>query len=229
MAAGPGAGRIRRPAGQPIAGIILAGGRSRRMGGGDKALAPLAGRPLLQHVIDRVAPQVCALTLSVERESPALVGFGLPQIPDPQAGHQGPLGGLLAAMRHFAGQAPWLLLTPCDAPFLPLDLAARLSACAAESAAMAAVVVHAGELQPTFSLWHCTLLPQLEQAAGRRHQAGFKPFLREIRAAHCGWPAGDAERGAEDTPPPFFNVNDPAALEQAGRWLAEHRGARRAC
>lgn len=213
------------PVAGPVAGVILAGGRSTRMGGGDKALAPLAGRPLLQHVIDRLAPQVVALALSVEHESAALAGFGLPQLPDPVAGHRGPLGGLLSGLRHFAGLRCWVLLASCDAPFLPADLATRLQACAVRAQSAAAVAVHAGEWQPTFSLWHHGVLPDLERAVGRDGQAGFKPFLRALRAAECAWP-DDAPAG---TPPPFFNINDPAALTQAGRWMEQGIAMGRTC
>ena len=209
----------------PIAGVILAGGRSTRMDGGDKALAPLAGRPLLQHVIDRLAPQVVTLALSVEHESSALAAFGLPQLPDPAPGHRGPLGGLLSGLRHFARLRCWVLLAPCDAPFLPPDLAARLQACAVRAQSSAAVAVHASVWQPTFSLWHHGVLPDLERAVGREGQAGFKPFLRALRAAECVWP----EAAPPGEPPPFFNINDPAALDQAGRWMERGLALERTC
>lgn len=221
MSSGLVAGRV---AGS-VAGVILAGGRSTRMGGGCKALAPLAGRPLLQHVIDRLAPQVVALALSVEHESAALAGFGLPQLPDPVPGYRGPLGGLLSGLRHFAGLRLWVQLAPCDAPFLPPDLAARLQDCAVRAKAPAAVAAHAGEWQPTFSIWHHSVLPDLERAVGREGQAGFKPFLRALRAAECAWPDDAPPGGA----PPFFNINDPAALTQAGRWIEHSAVARQEC
>jgi molybdopterin-guanine dinucleotide biosynthesis protein A len=210
-------------------GVILAGGRSRRMGGGDKALAPLAGKPMVQHVIVRLAPQVAELVLSVERESRALAEFGLPLLPDARAGHQGPVSGLLAAMRHFAGQAKWLLLAPCDAPFLPHDLASRLRTCAEAAGASAAVVASGGELQPTFSLWRIDLLRQLERAVQATPRAGIKAFLRAVTAAHCNWPTAAAGDEAAANPPPFFNVNDPPALERASRWLEVGREAGSAC
>lgn len=214
MPAGPEPGHA---TGARPAGVILAGGQSRRMGGGDKALMPLAGKPLLQHVIDRMAAQVDGLALGVERVTPALAAFGLSQLADAQPGHRGPLNGLLAAMRHFASRSRWLLLAPCDAPFLPRDLADRLLACATAAGARAACVSWDGELQPTFSIFHCELLPQLERAVMAEGQAGFKRFLRAAGAARCEWPAAAASDGA----PPFFNVNDPAALEQARAWLRE--------
>lgn len=206
---------------ESIAGAILAGGRSSRMGGGDKAFAALAGKPLLAHVIERVQPQVQALALCVATASRDIEAFGLQQLTDPLPGHQGPLGGLLSALRHFSASHHWLLLAPCDAPFLPLNLAARLRECAAIAGAPCAAVVYEGELQPTFSIWHPAVLQPLEQAVGQAGLAGFKRFMRLIKTAELNWPAAE--------PPPFFNVNDPAALEQANRWIRQDARLAQAC
>ena len=205
-----------------VAGAILAGGCSRRMGGRDKALLPLGGRPLLQHVIERVRPQVGALALSVERRNVDYEAFGLAQLPDPRAGHQGPLGGLLAALRHFAPRFEWVVIAPCDAPFLPLDLAGVLARSAQAAAADCAVARYDEALQPTFSIWRGSLLPGLEQAVSGDGLRGFKEYLRTIDAAECDWPP------ARDpaAPPPFLNVNDPTELRAAARWL---RRAREEC
>lgn len=210
-------GRARADDEHRPAGLILAGGQSRRMGGDSKALTPLCGRPLLAHVIDRVAPQVDLLVLGVERVTPALAAFGLPQVPDARPGHRGPLFGVYAAMRHLAGRARWLLLAPCDAPFLPTDLGARLLACAASSASPAACVSWDDRLQPTFSIFHFDLLPDLERATMVEGQASLQGFLRAVGAARCAWP-GAAPDG---TQPPFFNINDAGALQQAQDWLAD--------
>jgi molybdopterin-guanine dinucleotide biosynthesis protein A len=204
-----------------MAGVILAGGRSRRMGGQTKALLPLAGKPLLRHVIDRVQPQVCCLALSVESAAERWQCFGLPLLPDPRPGFRGPLGGLLAALRFLQGRAPWLLLVPCDAPFLPLDLGQRLLECAAAAAAPGAVARFEGLPQPTFSLWHASLLPRLEKAFGEEGMAAFRQFLEVAPLAGLDWPGPSAD----DQPPPFFNVNDPQTLDQAGHWLQPAAGA----
>lgn len=195
------------------AGAILAGGRSLRMGGHPKALADLAGRPLLRHVIERASPQVQQLCLSVDQVSAAWAGFGLPQVADPRPGHQGPLGGLLAAMEFVAGQADWLLLLPCDAPFLPPNLATKLHERAVAAGSPGSVVSYLGHPQPTFSLWHRDLLPSLRQAVEVDGLAGFRQFLDRCRLAELAWPV-------ENGLPPFFNVNSPADLAQAREWLA---------
>lgn len=204
-----------------MAGAILAGGRSSRMGGQAKALLPLAGKPLMQHVVDRVSPQVQQLVLSVEQESSAFDVFGLAQLPDPQPGSRGPLGGLLSAVRRLqAEEAPeWLLLVPCDAPFLPLDLAERLYRHAAASHSDGAVVHQAGQIHPVFSLWHSSLLQKLEQAVVIEKMAGFKQFLRVSPLAGYEWPEQEIAPGIS----PFFNINDQAALDQAR--LAIHQQA----
>ena len=115
-----------------IAGVVLAGGRSLRMGGETKALLPLAGKPMLRHVIDRVRPQVIELSLSVEYPSHSFDPFGLPQLPDQKA-DGGPLQGLLAALQWMDPACDWMLLVPCDAPFVPGDLAPRLYESAVEA------------------------------------------------------------------------------------------------
>lgn len=202
------------------AGAILAGGGSRRMGGRPKPLEPLAGKPLLQHVIECIRPQVGRLCLSVARPSAELAGFGLPQVPDSNPG-AGPLAALLAVLRELEARQEWLLLAPCDAPFLPADLSARLLACARNAGLPGAVVRYRGELQPTFSVWNRALLPKLERSVSRDGFRSFKQFLGEVNLAVLDWPETD--------PSPFFNINDPDALEQAERLLAPGPAALTSC
>lgn len=204
-------GRSEAPA---PAGVILAGGASRRMGA-EKAFAELAGQPLIRHVIDRMQPQVSALALAVERPSPSLTALGLPLLEDPRPGHQGPLGGLLSALRHFGATAPWVLLAPCDSPFLPRRVASRLLACAEAAGCRAASVVLDGMLQPQHSLWHRDLLPLVERAVLEQGQGGLRAVLQAAGFAGCDW----RDEPVAGEPPPFFNVNDPPALAQARRWL----------
>lgn len=193
-----------------LAGVILAGGRSRRMGGEAKALLPLAGKPMLSHVIDRVRPQVTDLALSVERRSDAFGTFGLRQLPDLKP-DRGPLMGLMAALQWMNPDCDWLLLVPCDAPFVPRDLAERLHDSAVESGLPGALVRYEGEIQPTFSLWHASILPRLEQAVTAEGLSGFKQFLRGARLAEREW--------SPSSPSPFFNINDREALLRAGRLI----------
>ncbi|MCA0452219.1 MAG: NTP transferase domain-containing protein, partial [Proteobacteria bacterium] len=105
-----------------IAGVVLAGGLSRRMGGGDKALRPLAGKPMLAHVLDRAARQVGAMVLNVNGDPARFAEFGLPCVADSVSGFAGPLAGVLAGLDWAAANAPDAELVasfPSDAPFLP--------------------------------------------------------------------------------------------------------------
>jgi molybdopterin-guanine dinucleotide biosynthesis protein A len=207
-------------AGADCAGVVLAGGRSRRMGPGDKALAELAGKPMLQHVIDRIGPQVNRLMLSVERESDDYAVFGLAQVADPLPGSRGPLGGLLAALRTLRAKEEWLLLVPCDAPFLPRGLLACLLRRAQEEKRSGGVISIAGEVQPTFSLWHRELLPRLERAVLEQKMAGFKQFLDHQALTLAEVEPEQAWR--------FLNINDLEALEQARQRLKKGRHERHA-
>ncbi|MEN3976020.1 molybdenum cofactor guanylyltransferase MobA [Emcibacter sp. SYSU 3D8] len=192
-----------------VLGVILAGGLSRRMGGGDKGLLPLGGKPVLCHVIDRVMPQVDRLVLNANGDPNRWKRFALPVIGDTVEGYPGPLAGLLAGMDWAAAQAlpaGWILTVPCDSPFLPRDLVARLIEAAGD--APAAVASSGGRLHPVAGLFH------------RRLRDGLADFL-----AGGGRRAGDwaARTGAhtavfEESPvDPFFNVNTPEELAAAER------------
>jgi molybdopterin-guanine dinucleotide biosynthesis protein A len=200
-----------------LAGAILAGGRSSRMEGPDKPLVDLDGKPLLQHVLDRLAPQVSRLALCVERPVARMTVFGVEQLPDPGPGHRGPLGGVLSAMRRFAASEPWLLVVPCDAPFLPLDLGQRLLARARKTGAPCVAVHWRGHRQPTFALWSCSLLERLQAAVAEDGLGGMWDFQDRCGVAQLEWP----EKHPVANPPPFFNINDPDALDRARRWLAQ--------
>lgn len=178
---------------------------------------PLAGWPMLQHVIDRMAPQADPLLLAVEQYDPALDSFGLRQVPDPLPGNRGPLGGVLSALRRSARSTPWLLLVPCDAPFLPPDLGAALQSRAGRTGSMLVTAAWRGEWQPTFSLWHRALIESLDEAVTSRQLGGLKQFMREVGAEVLDWPPSPASSG----PDPFYNVNDPGSLQRAEGWLSQ--------
>jgi len=198
-----------------IAGAILAGGRSRRMGGAPKALLKLDEQTLLEHVLERFAPQVARVLLSVERRSADWTRFGLVQVCDPEPGFNGPLGGLLATLEAVADNADWLALAPCDAPFLPRDLVQRLFARASQADAV--IVRLDGVLQPTFSLWRGRLVEPLRRAVLETRMGGFRQFLAGIDWTSLDWPREDAAA--------FLNINDPDTLAAARRRLAGHEEA----
>lgn len=107
-----------------ITGLVLAGGRGSRMDGADKGLQDFRGRPLAQHALARLAPQVGTCMVSANRHLDRYAALGVPVWPDADADFAGPLAGMLSGLRHC--QTPYLLTVPCDAPFFPLDLAVRL-------------------------------------------------------------------------------------------------------
>lgn len=190
------------------AGAVLAGGRSRRMGGGRKALETLAGRPLLSHVVARLQPQVDVVVLSVDQQTEQFEPFGLMQVPDLSPGSNGPLGGLAAVLRYTECEGySWLQLAPCDAPFLPMDLTARLRDLAEREERAVSLAAWCGRLQPVFSLWHVSLRYELEAAVSMRSMGGFREFLGTCPHATLEWPATKIN--------PFFNINDRQALREA--------------
>ncbi len=184
------------------------------MAGNNKALQKLAGRPLLKHVIERLRPQCSQLVLSVEQVSDEWNEFGLKQVADIESGSNGPLGGLLAVLEYISKKSELLLLVPCDAPFLPPDLAAQLTRAAATECATTALVSWQGEWQPTFSLWHTDVLPELREAVLHQGQKGLKEFLRTQSPSIVAW--------REQQPSPFFNINHPEDLAAAAALLDPH-------
>lgn len=156
-------------------GIVLAGGLGRRMSedgaGRDKALASFRGRPMVAHVIERIAPQVGSLLVNANRNLACHAAFGHPLVPDLLDGYAGPLAGLHAGMR--AARTPWVATVPCDSPFLPRDLVARLwhgLRTGPGGRAQLAVARTGTQPHPVFMLASRSLLPNLETflASGRR-------------------------------------------------------------
>lgn len=146
---------------RPLLGVVLAGGRSSRMGR-EKAFVPLRGRPLLAHVLSRLGPQVDWLIINANGDPARFAPFGRPLIPDDPPG-LGPLGGIAAGLRYaLAGGWPAILTCPADAPDLPADLAARLGTVLG-SAGAACAGGPAG-LEPLFALWRTDALPAVEAA-----------------------------------------------------------------
>ena len=182
------------------------------MGGGDKPLRMLAGRSLLAHAIDRVAPQVAALMLNANGDAARLAGFGLPIIADPLPDFLGPLAGILAGLRWAQATHPGardVLSVPTDTPFLPRDLVARLLA--GRGAQPLACAVSAGWTHPVIGLWPVALADALETAlrGGERKIGAFS-------ARH-----GVAEIDFGTVPfDPFFNVNRPEDLAAAEEMIA---------
>ena len=149
----------------PLTGGILAGGRGSRMGGIDKGLVTLHGKPLIAHVIEQLAPQVDTLLINANRNIAQYAAFGHPIVRDQLDGHQGPLAGFAALLD--ACKTDWLVTAPCDGPCLPPDLAARLWQ-ARKTANADIAVAHDGQrLQPVHALLPRRLLPDLQDWLAR--------------------------------------------------------------
>jgi molybdenum cofactor guanylyltransferase len=182
---------------ESITGLVLAGGLARRMGGEDKGLVQLLGRPMIEYVLDALRPQVGPVLINANRNLDRYAACGHPVIPDTLEGYLGPLAGVLAGLRSL--RTDFLLTVPCDAPLVGADLAGRLhDACIAADADVA-VATDGRRRQPVFLLLRAGVAPSLEcylAAGGRKVDTWFG----QLRLAEADF---------SDAPDTFVNVNDP--------------------
>ncbi len=198
-----------------VTGIILAGGRGRRMGGADKSFLSLAGRPLLAHVIARAKPQVDHLIINANADRARFEEFGLPVVPDCVPGFLGPLAGILAGLAWAKSHHPeseWLATFPNDSPFFPETLVARLIAAAREEKALVASAVSAGQHYPVFAVWSTAIRVTPKEIFEEKG-------LRRVDAGLALFPNTKVEFAVHDFDP-FFNVNTPEDLAVAERLIA---------
>jgi molybdopterin-guanine dinucleotide biosynthesis protein A len=200
-----------------IAGIVLAGGRSTRMGGGDKSLLTLAGQPVLAHVVSRMAPQVERLALNANGEASRFKPFGLPVVADTVEGFAGPLAGILAGLEWATANTPldFVLSAAADTPFLPRNLADRLAAATEGRTEAIAVACSGGRRHPVFALWPLSLRAALERALARGERK-VSVFLDAHDYVDVEFPA---EKWGARTVDPFFNINTPQDLAEAERMV----------
>ncbi len=145
---------------QNVAGVILAGGQARRMGGIDKGLVRIAGKSMCEIVLQRLEPQVGELLINANRHFQEYQSFGARVIPDRLSGYLGPLAGLASAMH--ASRLPWVITAPCDGPFLHHDYVSRMLECATGQMHIV-VAADAKRMQPTFMLAQASLLDDLSE------------------------------------------------------------------
>ncbi len=201
---------------QKIAGVLLAGGLARRMGGGDKCLRPLAGKPILGHVLARARPQVGPLLLNVNGDAARFAEFALPMAADVVSGHAGPLAGILTGMEWAAENAPeceWLASFATDAPFLPGDMVARLMAAVLAEGTEMARAASKGRAHPVFALWPVALAGALRQALVEEEIHKVDAWTARYKLATVDFSAAPHD--------PFFNVNRPEDFAEAERMLSE--------
>lgn len=198
---------------EDITAVILAGGKARRMGGEDKGLIELHGRPLLDYIISAVWPQAGHILINANRNLDRYREFGYPVLADIMGDFFGPLAGMASGMQ--ASSTPYILTLPCDSPYVPASLAGRLyRAMAAADAEIS--VAHDGErLQPVFALLRCELLPGLQEyleGGGRK----IDTWYDRQRLAYADF---------SDLPDTFLNLNSPEDLPVIERLLAQRQDA----
>ncbi len=194
-------------AGAEVTGIVLAGGQARRMGGEDKGLVRVAGKPMVEHVIARLVPQVSTLIINANRNLEVYAAYGYPVLPDEGGGFCGPLAGIASAMR-FA-RTPLVLAVPCDSPFVPADLCARLHQ-RLETDGAEISAAHDGErLHPVFALLQTALLPSLQHYLGAEGRK-IDRWYGQHRFATVDF---------SDAPAAFININSPEELRAVERML----------
>jgi len=206
--------------GTKITGVLLAGGKARRMGGGDKGLEILGGRSMMERIVERVRPQVEALLINANGDGDRFQPFGLPVKADVIEGFAGPLAGVLTGMEWAAENhpdAPWLASFATDAPFVPDDLVARMMAAVEEGSADMACATSAGRTHPVFGLWPVAL-------AGDLRRAMMDEEMRKIDRWTARYNLIEVDF-ADDPFDPFFNINEPDNLAEAERLIRAERGA----
>jgi molybdopterin-guanine dinucleotide biosynthesis protein A len=185
-----------------VTGLILAGGQGRRMGNVDKGLQPLRGRPMVAWVLERLAPQVTDVIVNANQNQAEYARLGCRVVGDEIGGFAGPLAGLQAGLK--ANVHPFLVTVPCDSPFLPRDLVARLHAALIANHADLAVARTGDQPHPVFSLVRETLaghLTKFLEGGGRKIDAWYAS-LKVVEVPF------------DDQPDAFSNINTPADLAE---------------
>ena len=212
-------GRAVRSDTPPTVVAILAGGLARRLGGGDKSLRTVAGRTVLDRLIERLTPQSSRLVLNANTDTGGDPGrFGsldLPIVPDDLPGNPGPLAGVLAVLDWTAATDPGaasVVTVPGDTPFLPLDLVRRLHD--GRRTARFACAASGGRTHPVIALWDVSLRTELRHALVVEGVRKVGAFTGRHLAVAVEWPAIPVD--------PFLNVNTPEDLSRANFLAGAH-------
>lgn len=192
-------------------GLILAGGKSSRMGA-NKALLPLGDKPVIAHVVERLAPQVSAIAVNAPLPLPGYEDMTL--VRDMTEDQLGPLAGILTGMLYHRKQYPeasHFLSAPCDSPFLPENLASSLSA-ACDTSQTIVIASSFGRRHPVFGLWPVSLAGDLQQWLIADQNRRINAFLDHHHVVTVEFPPLETNTGSLD---PFLNINTPEDLEYA--------------
>lgn len=204
------------PPNSEICGVLLAGGQSRRMGGGDKCLLEIGGRTLLRRIADAAAPQVGPMVLNTNSDPALFDGYDLPVAPDAVAGYAGPLAGVLTGLEWAAANASgcdWVASFACDAPFAPRDMVARLLDAVERDGAEMACASSGGRDHPVFAVWPVRLAGELRAAVVDEGVRKVDIWTARYRLTRTEFDDAGGD--------PFFNINRPEDLETAAALLAE--------
>ena len=187
-----------------VTGVVLAGGRGRRMGGVDKGLLALEGRAMIEWVLERLVPQVSTVLISANRSSEQYAGLGYQAIADATTDFRGPLAGIAAALSKV--DTPWIITVPCDSPLITVDLVSRLQNKVLDRGVRVGVAHDGNRLQPVFMFLHRELLADLES------------YLRDGKRKIDLWLERHSFESVDfsDSQEMFMNANTPADLEAIG-------------
>lgn len=205
------------PPAPPTLGVLLAGGLARRMGGGDKPLKEIAGRTILERVIERFAPQCEVMILNANGDPSRFASTGLRVVADDVPGFAGPLAGVLAALDWAATERPdiaWVASAAADSPYLARDLVARLHGARAAAGAPLACAASGGQAHPVNALWPVALRHDLRHALVVEDLRKIDRWTARHGIALADWPAEPVD--------PFFNANTPEDIAEAERLLRLH-------
>ena len=192
--------------------VVLAGGLGRRMGGGDKPMREIGGRTILEHVIERLAPQCDGLVLNANGDPARFARFGLPVVADTVEGYPGPLAGVLAALEWAAANRPrveWVVSAAGDCPFLPRDLVERLQQARRNEGADLAVAASGDQTHPVIGLWKVAARDELRHALVEEDMRKIDRWTARYKLATVSWPTEPVD--------PFFNANTVEDLAEAER------------
>ncbi|WP_421781134.1 molybdenum cofactor guanylyltransferase MobA [Kiloniella litopenaei] len=202
-----------------VAGVILAGGLARRMGGGDKGLKPLAGESMLARIIKRIQPQVGPLVLNANGDSQRFKKFSLPVAADVVGDNPGPLAGVLTGLEWVAehsAEIEWVVTVPCDAPFIPDDLVERMVFEAIKQDVPLACAMSHGRTHPVVGLWSVALRTDLRQAIVQEKMRKVDRWTERHGICHVTF--DDVVIG-DETIDPFYNANKPDDLSRVEGFL----------
>ena len=193
-----------------ITGVILAGGKARRMGGGDKGLVDLCGKPLVEHALAALSPQVNTIIINANRNQDRYTIYGYPVVADNRQGFLGPLAGMLSCLQQ--ARTEFMVSAPCDSPLLPDDLVARLFRQLSDDEAEISVAHNGDRIQPVFTLMPISLAPSMQaflDGGGRKIDRWFEQHKLAVT-------------DFSDKPECFRNINNPADLAQMEEQLTRN-------